>query len=100
MRGRRAERGARHGILIGLLSGRRWARGLWRPTAAPSCPKDAVTMCLPFGLIAALFTSSLHDLERLPIRLAGFGLPQPRRSFSREAVTIAPAVGLSAALNT
>ena len=40
---------------------------------------DAVTMRLPSGLNAALYTASVMAFERLADRLAGRGVPDPRR---------------------
>ena len=44
---------------------------------------DAVTMRLPSGLNAALHTASVMAFERLADRLAGLGVPQPRRLVPR-----------------
>ena len=60
---------------------------------------DAVTMRLPSGLNAALDHSILMALERLADRLAGRGVPHPRRLVP-DAVTMRLPSGLNAALIT
>ena len=57
-----------------------------------------MTMRLPSGLNAALVDAILMAYERLADRLAGRGVPEPRR-LVRDAVTMRLPSGLNAALS-
>ena len=94
-----AERRALHTVPYGPRAARRSACRSRRPTAAPFCPKDAVTMRLPSGLNAALVTASVWPVSGSPICLP-LSASHSRAVLSADAVTMRLPSGLNAALHT